>query len=400
MRLTNQSALAIVRPEGRPQITVFDDEVPGFGVRVSAKTRVWIISYRNKLGQSKQETVGRVGLLSATEARKAAADMLSRVRLGSDPHTERKAAKVAASLTFGSQIEAYLDMRSKDVSASYLRDLTRSLNVDLAPLHKVPVADMTHGQVHEQIERIARNHPHAAKQARAGLSRFFRTMVSKGIAHRNPVVDVETPATGGARDRVLKDDELRAVWRATAGGDEFSQIVRLLILSGQRREEVAGMLWSEVDLAAATWSMPGSRTKNGLPHEVPLSAPMLEILRRRDDVRLEGRTHVFGRSGRTGFSGFSKGKALLDERCQLATPWRIHDLRRSVSTGLARIRVPPHVIEAILNHVSGAKAGVAGVYNRHLYDAEKREALDLWAEHTATFDPAVQVAPADAVAPR
>ena len=210
MRLTNQSALAITRPEGRPQITVFDDEVPGFGVRVSAKTRVWIISYRNKLGQSKQETIGRVGLLTATEARKAAADMLARVRLGSDPHTERKAAKKAAAVTFGSQIEAYLEMRRKDVSASYHRDLTRSLNVDLAPLHKVPVADMTHGQVHEQIERIARDHPHAAKQARAGLSRFFKTMVSKGIAPRNPVVDVETPATPGARDRVLKDDELIA----------------------------------------------------------------------------------------------------------------------------------------------------------------------------------------------
>lgn len=389
MRLTNQSVLALVRPEGRPQITVFDDEVPGFGVRVSAKTRVWIISYRNKLGQSKQVTIGRVGLLSATEARKAAADMLSRVRLGSDPHTERKAAKVAASVTFGSQIEAYLETRRRDVSASYHRDLTRSLNVDLAPLHRIPVADMTHGQVHEQIERIARDHPHAAKQARAGLSRFFKTMVSKGIAPRNPVVDVETPATPGARDRVLKDDELRAVWRATAGGDEFSQIVRLLILSGQRREEVSGMLWDEVDLANATWSLPGSRTKNGLPHEVPLSAPMLEILQRRDDVRLEGRTHVFGRSGRTGFSGFSKGKALLDERCPLASHWRIHDLRRSVSTGLARLRVRHEVIEALLNHVSGAKSGVAGTYNRHLYDAEKREALDLWAEHTAAFVPAV-----------
>lgn len=386
MRLTNQSALAITRPEGRPQITVFDDEVPGFGVRVSAKTRVWIISYRNKLGQSKQETIGRVGLLTATEARKAAADMLARVRLGSDPHTERKAAKKAAAVTFGSQIEAYLEMRRKDVSASYYRDLTRSLNVDLAPLHKVPVADMTHGQVHEQIERIARDHPHAAKQARAGLSRFFKTMVSKGIAPHNPVVDVETPATPGARDRVLKDDELIAVWRATAGDDEFSQIVRLLILSGQRREEVAGMTWDEVDLAKAIWSMPGSRTKNGLPHEVPLSPPMLEILRRRDDVRLEGRTHVFGRSGRTGFSGFSKGKALLDERCPLGTQWRIHDLRRTVSTNLARLRVRHEVIEAILNHISGAKAGVAGTYNRHLYDAEKREALDLWAQHTATFD--------------
>lgn len=390
MRLTNQSALAIELPSGKPQVTKWDDELPGFGVRVGAKARVWIIQYRNKLGQSKRETVGKVGLLSATEARKAAADMLSRVRLGVDPHEERKKAKVAAGATIGSQIGPYLEARAPEISASYHADLTRYLQVHLKPLHRTPIAELTQADVHELIMKLTREiGAHAAGQARAGLSRFYRTMVSAGLAPSNPVADVSRPATKGSRDRVLKDDELKIVWQACAGEDDFSQIVRLLILSGQRREEVSDMRWDEIDFETATWSLPGERTKNGLPHEVPLSAPMLTILRQRDELRLEGREFVFGRSGRAGFSGFSKGKRLLDERCPLKTAWRLHDLRRSFSTGLSRLRVPPHVVEAILNHVSGSKAGVAGIYNRHLYDAEKREALDLWAAHTAAFDPGV-----------
>jgi integrase len=392
MRLTNQSALAIQLPPGKPQVTRWDDELPGFGVRVGTKARVWIIQYRNKLGQSKRETVGKVGQLSATDARKAAADMLSRVRLGVDPHEERKQARAQAkaAVTIGSKIDGYLEDRATDLRPSYHTDLTRQLKVYLAPLHDVPIAELTQAQVHEVIASLARKGgPGAAtaKQTRAALSRFYRTMVSAGLAPTNPVAEVETPATTGSRERVLSEEELKAVWRASAGDDDFSMVVRILILTGQRRDEVGDMRWDEVDLANATWSLPGSRTKNKKPHQVPLSAPILDMLRRREDVRLEGRSHVFGRSGRTGFSGYSKAKAALDARCPLKEPWTIHDLRRTFSTQLAKLRVPPHVVEAILNHVSGAKAGVAGTYNRHLYEEEKREALDLWAKHTAAFDP-------------
>ena len=175
------------------------------------------------------------------------------------------------------------------------------------------------------------------------------------------------------------------------GGGDYGAIVRLLILTGQRREEVGGMLQSEIDTAGALWRIGAERTKNGLPHEVPLSAPALAVLRglrRRKDTGDE-RDLVFG--SRDGpFSGWSKAKSALDARLtgalgRVPAAWRLHDIRRTVATGMADLGVQPHVIEAVLNHISGHKAGVAGVYNRSTYATEKRAALDMWADHVTTL---------------
>lgn len=382
MPLTDQSVLAMARPEGQPQIIVFDDELPGFGVRVGAKTRAWIIQYRNPAGETKRETVGKVGLLSAAAARKAAAEMLACARLGLEPRTECKEA--SAVVTIGSLIPGYLAERADQLSESYLDDLKRYLEVRLEPLHRKSLQELTRAEVKTWLLTV--RGISAANQARAALSKFYSWAIASGLAEKNPVAGTEKRGRQVRRDRVLKGDELKAVWCACAGSDDFSLIVRLLILLGQRRDEVARMRWEEIDFADATWSLPGERTKNGLPHEVPLPPLALRILRQRDDRRLVGRRHVFGVYDSNGFSGFSKAKAALDERCALRSPWRLHDLRRTCATQLARMRVPPYVIEAVLNHVSGTKAGVAGIYNRHLYDIEKREALDFWAEYIEAFD--------------
>jgi integrase len=188
-----------------------------------------------------------------------------------------------------------------------------------------------------------------------------------------------------SRDRVLALEELSLVWRHAGEGD-YSAIVRLLILTGQRREEVAAMTWAEVDLEGATWRIASERTKNARPHEVPLSQPALDILSAR--ARVDGRALVFGSRGP--FSGWSKAKAALDARIsasrgQAPTLWRLHDIRRTVATRLADLGIQPHVIEAVLNHISGHKAGVAGVYNRAAYATEKRAALDLWAGHVTAL---------------
>jgi integrase len=186
---------------------------------------------------------------------------------------------------------------------------------------------------------------------------------------------------------VLSPLELSAVWQEAGGGD-YAAIVKLLILTGQRREEVGGMLWSEIDLDGSIWRIRADRTKNGLPHDLPLSQPAVAILRDRE--KQERRDLVFG-TGDGSFQGWSNAKSALDTRvvkrlrrkdkkAPLA-PWRLHDIRRTVATRLADIGVLPHVVEAILNHISGHKAGVAGIYNRASYAAEKRLALDLWAEH-------------------
>jgi integrase len=203
----------------------------------------------------------------------------------------------------------------------------------------------------------------------------------EGLVLSNPVIGTNKPTEERSRDRVLSQDELAAVWRACRE-DDYGRIVRLLILTGQRREEVGAMAETEIDAARALWTLPGERTKNRLPHEVPLSRPVLAILEKHP--RRSGRTLIFG-EGIGGFSGWGKAKAALDARMAGAgaviAPWRLHDLRRTVATGIAEIGVPPHIVEAVLNHVSGHKAGVAGVYNRALYTAEKRNALDAWARH-------------------
>jgi integrase len=173
----------------------------------------------------------------------------------------------------------------------------------------------------------------------------------------------------------LSDSEIAAMWRALPE-KQFGAIVRLLILTGARREEVGGLRWSEIN--GDKIALPGERTKNGRPLDLPLSgaaAAIIEAQRRRADRDL-----IFGeRDGP--FQGYSKSKATLDAALDIVAPWRLHDIRRTVATRMADLGVQPHVIEALLNHVSGHKAGVAGTYNRSLYSAERRRALDLWATH-------------------
>ncbi len=212
------------------------------------------------------------------------------------------------------------------------------------------------------------------------MSSFYGWAIGEGITDINPVVGTNKATAETARDRVLGDAELALVWRHAGGGD-YGAIVRLLILTGQRREEIGGMLWDELDLEAGLWSIGSARTKNRKAHDVPLSPAAVAILRA--IPRRQGREYVFG-AGAGAFQGWSNSKSALDARIAQAgwkgKPWRLHDLRRTAATRMADLGTQPHVIEAVLNHISGHKAGVAGIYNRAAYAAEKREALDRWAQ--------------------
>jgi integrase len=182
---------------------------------------------------------------------------------------------------------------------------------------------------------------------------------------------------------VLTDTELAAIWN-NAPANDYGAIVRLLALTGQRREEIAGLRWSEVidlgDASKARIELPGERTKNGKPHDVPLSADAVAILQ--GIKQRDGRDLVFG-EGEGGYSGWSASKMALDIKSGVKR-WRLHDLRRTVATRMGDIGVLPHVVEVVLNHISGHRAGVAGVYNRALYAAEKRAALDAMASYIKT----------------
>jgi integrase len=178
---------------------------------------------------------------------------------------------------------------------------------------------------------------------------------------------------------VLSEKDIAAIWQVCQAAD-YGRIVQLLLLTGQRREEVGNMRWSEIDWEKAIWTLPPQRTKNKRTHEIPLAPQCLTILR--NVPRIVGRDPVFG-NGHSGFSGWSKAKVSLDTRLaacsRLSASWRLHDLRRTAATGMATLGVDPHIVEAVLNHVSGTRAGVAGIYNRATYRDEKRTALTKWA---------------------
>jgi integrase len=258
----------------------------------------------------------------------------------------------------------------------------RYLNELWAQLHEIPISRVHRATVAVRLAEIARDHgPVTANRARQSLSTFFGWAMREGLTETNPVTATNQAVEEKSRERVLSDDELAAIWRACPD-DNFGAIVRLLMLTAQRRDEVGGLLRSEVKLDKALWSLPPHRTKNGRAHEVPLSPSALEILARA--AASSNRSVPFGYEERP-FSGWSSAKAALEKRLTEAgkpvADWRLHDLRRTAATRMADMGVLPHVLEAILNHVSGHKAGVAGVYNRATYAKEKREALDLWAEH-------------------
>lgn len=373
-------------PAGVNDRIIFDDGLPGFGLRIrDGGKRTWIVQYRVGAKQ-RRVTLGTVETLNADEARKRARSALSKVHLGHDPQLEKGEARTQSVITLAAIAERYLEERAEiRLKPKTLAEVTRSLRDHWKPLHRLPLAKVARVNVAGELGRIAKEHgPIAANRSRAYLSTLYAWAIGEGLADANPVIGTNKSGEEVSRDRVLDDRELRLVWSCTGKGD-YGMIVRLLILLGQRREEVAAMRWSELDLAKRLWRLGGERTKNALPHDVPLPDTAIELLTAHG--RWAGRDLVFG-EGAGPFQGWSNAKSALDKRLQvpgMAAPWRLHDLRRTAATGMANLGVQPHVVEAVLNHVSGHKAGVAGVYNRSSYAAEKRDALALWARHVTAL---------------
>jgi integrase len=388
VKLTATTVEKLKLPPGVTDKIFFDDDLSGFGLRLrEGGKRTWIAQYRVGTKQ-RRVTLGTVENLDVAPARRRAKDMLSKVHLGADPQTEKAEARAQAAVTLGSVVDSYLARHAeKRLKPGTFTDVARYLRRHWAPLSKLPIGKISRANVAARLARIAdESGSYAANRARAALSALYAWAIAEGLADANPVVGTRKAVDEIARDRVLTDAELAAVWR-NAGDADFGAIVRLLILTGQRREEVAAMTWDEVDLASATWRIGGDRTKNARTHDVPLASQAVGILRTVE--RRDGRALVFG-SGNGPFSGWSKSKEALDGRVSAAlgrtpVPWRLHDVRRTVATGMADLGVQPHVIEAVLNHISGHKAGVAGVYNRASYANEKRQALDLWDAHVESL---------------
>ncbi len=364
---------------------VWDNAVPGFGVRIrAAGSKTWIFQYRQG-GKQRRLTFGDANAMTPAAARSKAEDFRAQVRLGQDPAGTKIKARAQAAETVGPAIARFL--KDRKLKSRSRREVERHLNKYAKPLHSLQLANVNRGTVATLLGDIAQDSgPVAANCARSSLSAFFKWCMGNGLLGdnaNNPVVGTNKAETNGARERVLSGAELLLIWNALKD-DHYGAIVKLLALTGQRREEIGGLRWSEIDSEHRTITLPGERTKNGRKHSIPLSGAAWAIIEAQP--RHADRDFIFGRRGP--YPGWAAPKSALDQRTTAAhggkpiAPWVLHDLRRTTATVMAdRLKVQPHIIEAVLNHVSGHKKGVAGVYNRAPYDDEKRVALDRWADH-------------------
>jgi integrase len=371
MRLTTASIGALKLDTGIADKIVFDADVPGFGIRLRASgARTWIYQYKIG-GRTRRLVLGQVSAIKLAKARDIAADLHAKVRLGGDPASEKRANVRQANNTFGVLVERFLDQyRARPRT---MTEVQRYLYRYASPLHPAPLGAISLRDIADLLGKVDNAAgPATANRMRASLSACFSWGMREGLATANPVINTNKREEQ-TRDRVLSNEELRRVWNA-AGDDVFGTIIKLLILTGQRRNEIGELNWSEIDFTNGALNLPAARTKNKRPHNVPLgttSRALLEKWPRTGD-------RVFS------FASWSFAKRALDERCGVSD-WTIHDLRRTVATGMADIGIPPHIIEAVINHVSGHKGGVAGIYNRSSYATEKAAALARWDEHVTSI---------------
>jgi integrase len=359
--------------EGRPK-----DRATGLALRVrSAGSRKFVFFYRLG-GRLLKYTIGDASSWPLAKARETARKLRVKVDSGENPATEKATKRADAAMLFSQVKQDYLDAKASELRERSHEECKRHMGKHWKTFDGTPLKAIDRNAVASRLRTLTKeNGPMAANRARSTLSAMFAWAIGEGLCDTNPVTGTNR-SDEVVRERVLTDAELVTIWKAANPETDYGRIVRLLMLTAQRREEIGGLRWPEIDQEARLIRLPGERTKNHRPHDVPLSEAALALLN--GVYEEDDRAPVFGR-GREGFSGWSKAKSELDAVAKIKERWTLHDLRRTAATRMADLGVQPHVIEAVLNHISGHKGGVAGIYNRSTYAKEKREALDLWANH-------------------
>jgi integrase len=346
----------------------------------------WAYRYRFA-GKPVKLTLGSSPQVSLGAARKLAAEARHKVEQGTDPGAEkvaaRRAEKAAAADHEADTVERlvaqFIEQHAKRKTRSW-RATERILQRNVLPAWRgCSVHDITKRNVIDLVEAIAADHPITANRTLAHTRKFFNWLVDRDVLPNSPCRSVKAPGPEKARERTLSDSEIAQFWHAADDTEPMGAFLRILLLTAQRRGEVAGMRWSEIDQAERTWTLPSSRTKNKQRHIVPLSRQAWAIIE--SMPRIAGSDFVFARDR----SGFDACKKRLDARMQTVEPWVMHDLRRSCATGLQRLGVRLEVTEAVLNHTSGSRAGIVGIYQRHDWKDEKALALQAWADHVETL---------------
>lgn len=379
VRLTKSAIDSL--PVSNTDIVHWDTGLPGFGVKVTPKGRkVFVVLYRigGAGSRLRKYTIGPYGRVTLHQARIAAQKVFAAKLEGRDPAAEKREAKrrVVADRV-QDLLEQFIDQRlSQNRSAG---EISRLLRREISkPWAGRSVHEISKRDVIDVISAIvARGTPSAANKALKSIKTFLNWCVGRAVLDRSPADGIPLPSKEAARDRVLDDRELARMIRASRKiGGPYGGIVELLALTGQRREEVAQMRWEEIDVDRRTWTIPKTRTKNKKAHIVHLSGQSLAVLKRQNPQS----AFVFSTFGSKSFQEFSSCKRELDHLSGVAS-WRLHDLRRTCVSGMARLGIAPHVADKILNHQSGTISGVAAVYQRHAFLNERECALDLWGAH-------------------
>ncbi len=371
------------------QYDIYDTVLPGFGVRVGTKGKSWFVKFRSpEKRHVRRMTLGKVGIHSLADARDVARDALKLVGAGKDPiedkreqDRERERQKLvterAKDFTVAAAAERFIEDYAKPNLRSW-RDYDTNFRLYVIPLiGSMQIDNVERRDVTRVLDKIVREGKgRTAGKTLAAVRKMFNWLVGRGELEANPIIGIQPPAQIRHRERYLKDDELLAVWNAADDlGHPFGTLYRLLILTGARLSEVAGMNWAELDLDGRVWIIPADRSKNNSAHIVPLPDLALDLVA--EVPRFEGGEYLLGRKGGTALSGFGKGKARMDAASGVEN-WRTHDLRRTFATVHQKIGTRLEVTEALLNHISGSRAGIVGVYQRHEWGPEKRTAMDAY----------------------
>jgi len=403
-KLTERIIEALTCEPGRKDRLVFDDAVPGLGVRIMASGKKTFLAQYTVAGRKRRVPIGRWGSITLEQARLAARGIFGDVAKGQDvagvrkiERTRVKADAAADKMTLAVLLEQWASLALAQRRATYRREAVRAIKMAF-PQHLGRRADaLTRPDaVHALDNLVKAGKPAMAARTMAYGRACYTWAARRGKVPENPFTLIPVPAATASRDRVLTNAEVGYVWRA-AGimAWPFGPLIRLLLLTAQRRDEVASMAWSEMSANQTMWTIPKERAKNGRSHIVHLALPAQEILA--SLPRFTGSDLVFTTTGKTAVSGFSGAKRTLDNLIQgqrdkaaraAGQPdppplpaWRLHDFRRTAVTWLAGNGVAPHVADRLLNHVQGTISGVAAVYQRGEFLAERKAALEAWAAY-------------------
>jgi integrase len=386
-----QIALDNIKP-GLSRREIPDGKERGLYLVVQPTGRMaWALRYRFN-GQPRKLTIGAYPAVGLAKARAEAARAKVSISDGIDVGATKKAIRVAAKAERRQQSNS-VEKVIADFVALYAKPNTRDwketerLLAEFSTAWKGrPLREIGKPDIHRVLDAIvARGASVTANRKFAQLRKMCRWAVSRGLIEYSPCDGIDPPSAEKSRDRVLDSDEIRLVWRAADDlGFPFGPIVKLLALTGQRRSEVGGMEWREIDLEKSIWTLPSERSKNKRQHTLPLSPEAIAIIN--NLPRFSGSRFVFS-PGKTAPSGFSRAKTRIDRLIAKINgdapieSWIFHDIRRSVASGLAALGINLPVIERCLNHVSGSFAGIVGVYQKHNFSDEMRIAMERWSQH-------------------